>query len=519
MNKILFKTLAVLFAGLTFLPSAFAQKIVVSGKITDANNQAIIGAAVIEKGTNNGEVTIFDGTYSISVNPGAVLEFSCIGFKTEERTAVAGILNVVMAEDADLLEEVVVVGYGVQKKKLVTGANLNVKSDDIEKRNAIDALDALVGQTPGVQITQASGQPGDEIKVTIRGLGTVGDATPLYVVDGVQVGSISHLHPSEIESIDILKDAASAAIYGARAANGVVLVTTKQGTEGNIRLSYNGNFGIQNLIRLPEMLNAQEFMEIQSEAAVNSGGHAYDWQTEFGVNPAVGAGTDWIQEIVKKNAMSTSHNLSLTGGSKVSTFAVSLGVSDHEGIFGGRDFSNNTRYTFRVNSTHKLFNDVLRFGEHVSLSYTDRKGIMMGNQYNNIIQDALRCTPFRSVYNEDGSDFSQSTLWYAEETHPVAALYLKNLSTNQNARLSGDIFAELRPFRNFVLRTSYALDYVNNNSRSYTPVYYYGTGMHNDTDSVTQSNTLRTSWSWKTRPITDSPSPRRTTSTCWPACR
>ena len=492
------KMLVVLFAGLMVVPSLFAQKIVVRGRITDASNQAVIGAAVMEKGTNNGEVANADGTYSISVNPGSVLEFSCIGFKTEERPAVAGVLNVVLTEDVDLLEEVVVVGYGVQKKKLVTGANLNVKSDDIEKRNSIDVMDALIGQTPGVQITQASGQPGDDIKVTIRGLGTVGDATPLYVVDGVQVASIGHIHPSEIESIDILKDAASAAIYGARAANGVILITTKQGKEGKIRLSYNGNYGIQNLIRLPEMLNAQEFMEIQSEAAVNSGGHAYDWAKEFGVNTAtVGTGTNWIDEIVQKNASSTSHNLSLTGGTRASTFALSMGVSDREGVFGGRKYSNNTRYTFRVNSTHKLFNDVLRIGEHLSLSYSDRKGIMMGNQYNNIIQDALRATPFRPVYNEDGTDFSQPTLWYAEETHPVAALELKNLTANQSARLSGDLFAELRPFRNFTLRTSYALDYINNNTRSYTPVYYYGTGMYNDTDNVTQSNALRTSWSWE----------------------
>ena len=496
MKNYLMKMLAVAFALILVVPSAFAQKITVSGTITDAAGQAVIGAAVVEKGTNNGVISDLDGKYSISVNSGAVLEFSCIGFANVEKTAVAGTLNVVMAEDADLLEEVVVVGYSVQKKKLVTGANLNVKSDDIEKRNALDALDALVGQTPGVQITQASGQPGDEIKVTIRGLGTVGDATPLYVVDGVQVSSIAHIHPSEIESIDILKDAASAAIYGARAANGVVLVTTKQGTEGSVKLSYNGNIGIQNLIRLPEMLDAQEFMMLQSEAAVNSGGHAYDWQNEFGISPNAKS-TNWIEEIVKKNAISTSHNLSISGGSKVSTFAISLGLSNQEGIFGGKDFSNNTRYTFRVNSTHKLFNDVLRIGEHLSLSYSDRKGISMGNQYSNIIQDALRCSPFRSVYNEDGSDFSQSTLWYAEETNPVAALNLKNLATNESARLSGDVFAELRPFKGFVFKTSFALDYVNTNSRSYNPVYYYGTGMYNDTDNVTQRNNLSTSWSWE----------------------
>lgn len=498
MKHYLLKTVAVIFAVLVMTPLTFAQEMNVTGKVLDAAGNPVIGAGVLEKGTTHGVVTDFDGSFSIAVDKGTVLEFSCIGFKTFETAVVSARLDVVLEEDNDILDESVVVGYGTQKKKLLTGANLNVKSEDIQKRNSMNVLDALVGQSPGVSIIQASGQPGDEIRVNIRGLGTVGDATPLYVVDGVQVSSIGHLSPSEIQSIDVLKDAASAAIYGARAANGVMLITTNQGREGKMRLSYDGSVGIQNFVRLPEMLDAQQYMDIQSEAYVNSGRAPIDWANDFGINAsAVGKGTNWINEIIKKNALTHRHAINMSGGNKVSTYSINLALTDQEGIFGGREFSNNTRYNFRVNSTHKFFNDVLRIGEHLSLSYIDRKGISMGNQYNNIIQDALRAIPFRSIYNADGTDFSQSTLWYAEETHPVASLHMRNQATNQTGRLSGDIFAELRPVKGLVIRTSFALDYSNNNGRSYVPVYDYGTGFKNDTDYVTQSNTLRTSWSWE----------------------
>lgn len=496
MKHYLLKTVAVVFAVLVIAPTTFAQMLNVSGKVLDEAGLPVVGAGIIEKGTTNGVVTDFDGSYSIAVSRGTVLEISCIGFKTIEVTVVSATLDVVMEEDRDILEESVVVGYGTQKKKLLTGANLNVKSEDIQKRNSVNVLDALIGQAPGVSIIQASGQPGDDIRVNIRGLGTVGDATPLYVVDGVQVSSISHLSPSEIQSIDVLKDAASAAIYGARAANGVMLVTTNQGREGKMRVSYDGSVGIQNFVRLPEMLNAQEYMDIQSEAYVNSGRPPINWSKDFGVT-MTGEGTNWINEIIKQNALTHRHALNLSGGNKVSTYSMTLGLSDQEGIFGGKEFSNNTRYNFRINSNHKFFNDILRVGEHLSLSFIDRKGISMGNQYSNIIQDALRAVPFRSVYNDDGTDFSQSTLWYAEETHPVASLHLRNLATNQTARLSGDVYAELRPIKDLVIRTNFALDYSNNNRRSFTPIYDYGTGFKNDTDYVTQSNNLWTSWSWE----------------------
>ncbi|MDE6646678.1 MAG: TonB-dependent receptor plug domain-containing protein, partial [Prevotella sp.] len=201
----------------------------ITGTVVDAQGP-VIGASVVEKGaTNNGTVTDFDGNFSLNVNPGATIVISYIGYETQEvKVGNQSNLTVTLKDDNALLDEVVVVGYGVQKKKLVTGATVQVKGDDIAKLNTTNALGAMQSSTPGVQITQASSQPGKGYKVYIRGIGTIGDAAPLYVIDGVAGGKLDDINPNDIESIDILKDAASAALYGARGANGVILLTTKR---------------------------------------------------------------------------------------------------------------------------------------------------------------------------------------------------------------------------------------------------------------------------------------------------
>ena len=218
----------------------------ITGTVSDAQGP-VIGASIVEKGTTNGTVTDLDGNFTLNVKPGATLVISYIGYTTQEiATGSQSSFNVTLQEDNTALEEVVVVGYGVQKKKLLTGATVQVKGDDIAKLNTTNALEAMQSSTPGVQITQSSTQPGKGYKVYIRGIGTTGNSAPLYVIDGVAGGSLDDINPADIETIDILKDAASAAIYGARAANGVILVTTKQGKAGKIELSYNGAFGWSN---------------------------------------------------------------------------------------------------------------------------------------------------------------------------------------------------------------------------------------------------------------------------------
>ena len=303
----LFVVAAVLvFAG---FQQAYAQSVDVRGTVTSAvDGLPVIGASVVEKGTSNGTVAADDGTYQLRVRRGATLVVSAIGFETQEVSVTSGRVDVLLAEDNLWLNDAVVIGYGVQKKKLVTGSTVQVKGDDVAKLNTVDVLGALQSQSPGVNITQNNGFLGAGFKVNIRGLGTTGDSAPLYVVDGVANGSISALNPADIESIDVLKDAASAAIYGARAANGVILVTTKKGKAGQAYVSYDGYYGLQNLYKIPTILNASEYMAIQDESRVMDGLEPYNWSnyipsaTLSAIANGSWNGTNWLKEIINHNA-------------------------------------------------------------------------------------------------------------------------------------------------------------------------------------------------------------------------
>lgn len=250
--------------------------------VYDEAGLPVIGANILEKGTTNGTITDMDGNFTLTVSDNATLLVSYIGYNQQE-ISVHGkesfVIN--LKEDSQSLEEVVVVGYGVQKKKLVTGATVQVKGDDLQKLNTVNPMGALQSQSPGVNITKTSGQPGSEFKVSVRGIGTVGDSSPLYIVDGVTVSNIDYLSPSDIESIDVLKDAASAAIYGARAANGVILVTTKQGKSGKAVIEYDGYVGWQNIVQNVTPLNAQEYAMIMSEGAQNSDMNPFDFKNWY----------------------------------------------------------------------------------------------------------------------------------------------------------------------------------------------------------------------------------------------
>lgn len=320
------------------MAQAVQQAKKVTGHVVDVDGP-VIGASVVEKGNpKNGAVTDLDGNFTLNVKPGATLVVSYIGYKTQE-VAVGNQSNLAITMKADdkTLEDVVVVGYGVQKKKLVTGATVEVKGDDIQKMNTTQVLGALQSKTPGVNIQANSGQPGDGFKISIRGAGTNGSTTPLYIIDGV-AGDINNLNPADIDRIDVLKDAASCAIYGSAAANGVVLVTTKQGKQGRIQVSYDGNIGWQNVYRLPQMLTAKQYMEVQDLVRFNSNDTPRDWSKyidadllkayEDGSNP----GTNWIDAIRNKNAVTTSHSLNITGGSDRSKFSIGTGYQYQDGV-------------------------------------------------------------------------------------------------------------------------------------------------------------------------------------------
>jgi TonB-linked SusC/RagA family outer membrane protein len=461
--------------------------------VTD--NEPLIGVSVLVKGTTNGTVTDLDGRYSLSASQGQTLVFSYIGYISQEiKVGPNGTINVALKEDTETLDEVVVVGYGVQKKKLVTGATVQVKGENIAKLNTTNPLQALQGQTPGVSIASTSGQPGSDMKVTIRGLGTVGNSGPLYLIDGVG-GDISTLNPADIESIDVLKDAASAAIYGAQAANGVVLITTKSGREGKATISFDAYYGIQNVARKAQMLNAQQYMTIMDEQAVNEGKSPYDWSSLSSIYDANGNvyDTNWIDSMFKDDAKTESYTLGITGGSATSTYALSLGYMNQEGIVGGSDVSNYSRYNFRINSDHKVIKDLLKVGEQVSFIYKKNNGVGVGNQYNNTLRSAFGTSPIAPIYSDNNiydspyNDTSSSD-WYNGDGNPYGSMMTNNNNQTKNATFSGNAYAELTPLKGLKIRSNFGVVYSSNEYRSFSPLYHFSVYSYNDTRTSVSQN-------------------------------
>jgi len=472
------------------------QSRTVTGTVTSATDgEPLIGVSVVVKGSSNGAITNLDGEFTLNISEGNVLVFSYVGFRNQEISYTGQpTMNVILEEDSEMLDEVVVVGYGVQKKKLVTGATVQVKGENIAKLNTTNPLQAMQGQTPGVNISSTSGQPGSDMKVSIRGLGTVGNASPLYLIDGIG-GDISTLNPADIESIDVLKDAASAAIYGAQAANGVVLITTKSGREGKAQISFDAYYGVQNVARKGNMLNATQYMAIMDEQALNSGNAAYDWSNIQSIYDANGNvyNTDWVDAMFKDNATTESYTLGITGGSATSTYAISLGYMNQEGIVGGSDVSNYNRYNFRVNTEHKLFNGLLKIGEQISFVYRKNNGIGVGNQYNNTLRGAFGTSPIAPIYSDNNiydspyNDTSNSD-WYNGDGNPYGLMMTNTNNENKNATFSGNLYAEIEPVKNLKIRTVFGAVYGSSEYRSFTPLYHFSIYNYNDTRTSVSQN-------------------------------
>ena len=486
---------------------AWAQggQITVSGVVTSATDgEPIIGANVMVKGTTNGTITDIDGNYSVSVEKGQTLVFSYIGFERSEQKVAGPKLDVVLSEDNEALEEVVVIGYGVQKKKLLTGATAQVKGDDIQKLNTTNPLQAMQGQTPGVSITSNSGQPGSDLNVTIRGLGNINGAGPLYLIDGVG-GDISTLNPADIESIDVLKDAASAAIYGAQAANGVVLITTKSGREGKSTISFDAYWGWQNVARKASMLNAKEYMAIMDEQQINSGQAVYSWSDISAIHDANGSvyDTDWIDQMFKDNAKTSSYSLGITGGNAQSNYALSLAYMNQEGIVGGADVSNYERYNFRINSDHQVIKNLLKVGEQVGFVYRKQKGISVGNQYNNTLRSAFASSPVTPVYSDNNiydspyNDTSNSD-WWPGEGNPYGQMMTNNCNNvNNYTTFNANVYAELTPLKGLKIRSVFGYKYDSNDSRSMKDLYQFSIYSFNNTRTeATQSFSHGQSMTW-----------------------
>lgn len=498
--------------------NAVQQAKKVTGNVSDAEGP-IIGASVVEKGNpGNGTVTDLDGNFTLNVKPGATIVITYIGYQKQE-IAVGNQSNisVTMKTDDKTLDEVVVVGYGVQKKKLVTGSTIEVKGDDIQKMNTTQVLGALQSQTPGVNIQAASGQPGDGFKISIRGAGTNGNTAPLYIIDGV-AGDINNLNPADIERIDVLKDAASCAIYGSAAANGVILVTTKQGKQGKIQVSYDANVGWANVYRMPKMLTAKQYMEVMDQVRFNSGESGYDWKSFMGEDlynsymDGSNEGTNWVEAIRNKNAVTTSHALNVTGGSDRSTFSMGAGYQYQDGVFGKVVKSDYRRFTFRINSEHVIYRndkgmDVVKIGENIYYQHKQNQGIQIGGQYSNELSNMLRANPAIPMYNADGSYTKAEDLknwvdnYNSYSVNPVYKMLNQqsghNKSINQNLHATG--YLEIQPIKNLVYRGQ--LNYNQNTWtwRTFLPIFdanrtnadYFRTE-----DKAT--NQIGTSWGWST---------------------
>lgn len=480
----------------TLSRNAHAQTTKVSGTITSLiTSQPVSAASVAVKGTQTSTIADETGRFTIMASVGDVLVVSSIGFIPKEVKVTSHELKIQLQDAESQLENVVVIGYGVQKKKLVTGANVQVKGADIQKQNTTNAVQALQGQAPGVQITTYSGQPGAGMNVIIRGKGTVGNFSPLYIVDGVQTGDISYLNPADIASIDILKDAASAAIYGSQAANGVILVTTRTGkVNQKPQVTLDAFYGAQNVARKAKLLNAKEYATIINEAATNSGKAPYfsnDVVNNLPVN------TNWMDQMFKSNVPTQNYVLGVQGGGANSTYSMSLGYTSQGGIVGGSDISYFDRYNFRINSEHNLYENIVKIGEHLTFNYQNSRGILVDGQYNNTLRSAFGVSPFLPMYDSAGNYFSSDKKgwypgkpdqsWNNGEANPYAVMDYTTRNRNSSQGLFGDVYIQVEPIKGLKFRSSLGLNYYSNQSHGYTPVYHLSIYSFNDTAKVTQS--------------------------------
>ena len=391
---------------------AFAHAQEVRGTVTDAAGEPVIGATVMIQGTTTGTSTDLDGNYVLTgkLTPETVLVAQTVGMKTA--TAVLGnrtVVNFTLEEDNTWLDDVVVVGYGVQKKSVVTAAISSITSDDLktQSHNRIDAV--LQGMTSGVFVTASSGAPDASSQVRVRGVGSIHGSSPLYIVDGLAIsGGIDYLNPNDIERIEVLKDAASGAVYGARASNGVILVTTKKGNTGKATISYDASYGFQNPWRKPAVLNATEYAIMMNEGYVNSGSEPiYDNPYQYG------EGTDWVGATFNDNAPIVKHDVSISGGSEKVRYAISGGYLSNEGIVGGNyGRSNYERFTLHENVDINLFdassqrNFLNKMDINTSASYAriNSTGISTNTEYGSPLGSALGMSPIESIYMTDAEE-------------------------------------------------------------------------------------------------------------------
>ena len=476
--------------------NAFAQQ--VKGTVQDASGQAVIGAAVLVEGSTNGTTTDLDGQFVLNAVPAdATLVVSSIGYKTALVPVGNGVLTIILEEDSEMLEETVVVGYGVQKKSVVTAAISSITSDDLKSQSQTRVDNLLQGMTSGVTVTQTSGAPDAGSQIRIRGIGTIRNSDPLYLVDGMPVGGIDYLNPNDIERIEVLKDAASGAVYGARAANGVVLVTTKQGKKGKTTVNYDFSQGWQNPWRKPQVLNATEYAIMMNEAAIN-GGNAPKYDDPY----AFGEGTDWISAVFNDNAPVAKHDLNISGGNDQVTYTTSVGYLSREGTIGGNyGRSNYDRFTVRQalnatlfdNSSSRNWLQKMTMQSSISYAHINSTGINNNSEFGSPLGSAMAMAPVLSIYADEAMEAEYMTKYadkfdhlvrdaegrlysiadegYNEMANPLAELSLPG-TKYQTDKLVANANVELNIWDNLKFRSMVGVDLAFWGNHGYTKQYY-----------------------------------------------
>lgn len=508
--------ITLLILALVSLLSVSAQNVSLSGTVVDTGGEPLVGVSVVGDGAGAATVTDIDGNFNIRVAVGSTLKFSYVGYTPKSVKIKAGDtkLNVILEESQTMLDEVVAIGYGVQKKKLITGATTQVKGDDIASRNTMSSVGALQGQTPGVNITSLGGKPNAGFKVNIRGVGTNGDSNPIVVIDGL-VGSLSNLselNPNDIESLDVLKDAASTAIYGARAANGVILVTTKHGSEGRTNITFDAYVGWQNVAKRPQMLNAKEYMYIYDVARMFEGNAPNDWASIVPANVWEKVqngweGTDWLDQIIGSNAPQQSYNFGVSGGGQMGSYSIGLGYQSQEGIM-MRDYfkSKFERITARINSDWNLVKasdrTILKFGENLMMAFNNSKGLdafSTGGAWSNSMRSALKASPLMPMYDEEGNLTPGASWLNDSQANPVRGA-TRGGAANNNYKgyvARGNFYLQLEPIKNLVLRSTLGFGYYGSTSRSYSTPYDDGVFGSATLDRINQSSSNDYAWSWE----------------------
>lgn len=496
--------------------------------VSNTDNLPLIGVNVVVKGAAAGTVTDLNGRFALTAPAGCVIVFSYIGYRPLEMPA-GSQMQVVMVEDTQVLDDVVVVGYGVQKKSVVTAAISGVKSDELGKLTPTRVENVLKGQVSGVQVISHSGQPGADTHIRVRGIGTVNKSDPLYIIDGMAVdGGLRNLNPMDIESVEILKDAASAAVYGSRGANGVVLITTKSGRAGKPRITYDVSYGFQNPWRKKAVLNSEQYMAYRNEMSVNGGGTAvYTAEEVAAARRGELPDTDWQEETFNKNAPVINHQVAMAGGNEKGAYYLSLGYFEQEGLIGGNyQVSNYDRWSIRMNSNYEVLNaqQERRFLNKVTvgtnLSYARAKSVKIPGGENNmggsVLGSATAMSPLVSVYatdaeaaaileahpyavtDENGRVFSLAPSNFQEIVNPLGLMHMPQKTKHNEDKIIGSFFAEVEVLKGLKFKSTYGVDLSFWGEDEYAFPYYLSqqTRLENTFDSFARSQMNR-GYAWQ----------------------